>query len=72
MLAVAYTAGLPAFLLAIRHSGFEQRSWAGAWLVFFPLVVTWICDTAAMFGGTPEIVIAVLAGTCLAVQLATP
>jgi hypothetical protein len=25
-----------------------------------------------MFGGTPEIVIAVLAGTCLAVQLATP
>jgi phosphatidate cytidylyltransferase len=27
------------------------RSWAGAWLVFFPLVVTWVCDTAAMFGG---------------------
>ena len=51
VLAVAYTAGLPAFLLAIRHSGFEQRSWAGAWLVFFPLVVTWVVDTAAMFGG---------------------
>lgn len=51
VLAVAYTAGLPAFLLAIRHSGFERRSWAGAWLVFFPLVVTWVCDTAAMFGG---------------------
>src|SRR5262249_9144787 len=49
--AVAYTAGLPAFLLAIRHSGFERRSWAGAWLVFFPLVVTWVVDTAAMFGG---------------------
>ena len=51
VLAVAYTAGLPAFLLAIRHSGFERRSWAGAWLVFFPLVVTWGVDTAAMFGG---------------------
>jgi phosphatidate cytidylyltransferase len=51
VLAVAYTAGLPAFLLAIRHSGFGQRSWAGAWLVFYPLVVTWVVDTAAMFGG---------------------
>jgi len=51
VLAVAYTGGLPAFLLAIRHSGYERRSWAGAWLVFYPLVVTWVVDTAAMFGG---------------------
>jgi phosphatidate cytidylyltransferase len=51
LLAVAYTAALPAFLLAIRHSQHPVRSWAGAWLVFFPLVVTWVCDTAAMFGG---------------------
>ena len=51
VLAVAYTAGLPAFLLAIRHSGFGLRNWAGAWLVFYPLVVTWVVDTAAMFGG---------------------
>ena len=51
VLAVAYTAGLPAFLLAIRHSGFGRQSWAGAWLVFFPLVVTWVVDSAAMFGG---------------------
>jgi phosphatidate cytidylyltransferase len=51
LLAVAYTAALPAFLLAIRHSRYPERSWAGAWLVFFPLVVTWVCDTAAMFGG---------------------
>ena len=51
LLAVAYTAALPAFLLAIRHSQYTVRSWAGAWLVFFPLVVTWVCDTAAMFGG---------------------
>ena len=49
--AVAYTGGLPAFLLAIRHGGYPERSWAGAWLVFFPLVVTWVGDTAAMFGG---------------------
>ena len=49
--AVAYTGGLPAFLMDMRHSGHGLRSWAGAWLVFFPLVVTWICDTAAMFGG---------------------
>jgi phosphatidate cytidylyltransferase len=51
VLGVAYTGGLPAFLLAIRHGGFERQSWAGAWLVFFPLVVTWVVDTAAMFGG---------------------
>lgn len=51
LLGVAYTAGLPAFLLVIRHLDHAERSWAGAWLVFFPLVVTWVCDTAAMFGG---------------------
>jgi phosphatidate cytidylyltransferase len=49
--AVAYTSALPAFVVGIRHSGYPERSWSGAWLVFFPLVVTWICDTAAMFGG---------------------
>jgi phosphatidate cytidylyltransferase len=51
LLAVAYTSALPAFLIAIRHNRYPERSWAGAWLVFFPLVVTWVCDTAAMFGG---------------------
>jgi phosphatidate cytidylyltransferase len=51
VLAVAYTGALPAFLLDMRHHGHGSRSWAGAWLVFFPLVVTWVCDTAAMFGG---------------------
>ncbi|MBA3521346.1 MAG: phosphatidate cytidylyltransferase [Gemmatimonadales bacterium] len=51
VLAVAYTGALPAFVLAIRHGHYPERSWAGAWLVFFPLVVTWVCDTAAMFGG---------------------
>jgi phosphatidate cytidylyltransferase len=51
LLAVVYTGALPAFLLAIRHGQHGLRSWPGAWLVFFPLVVTWVCDTAAMFGG---------------------
>lgn len=51
LLAVAYTGALPAFLMVIRHAGFPEKSWAAAWLVFFPLVVTWVCDTAAMFGG---------------------
>lgn len=51
LLGVIYTGGLPAFLLLIRHAQHPLQSWAGAWLVFFPLVVTWVCDTAAMFGG---------------------
>ena len=51
LLAVVYVGALPAFLIGIRHLSHPERSWAGAWLVFFPLVVTWICDTAAMFGG---------------------
>jgi phosphatidate cytidylyltransferase len=51
LLAVVYAGALPAFLLGIRHLSHPERSWAGAWLVFFPLVVTWVCDTAAMFGG---------------------
>ncbi len=47
-----YAGALPAFLVQLRHGGgHELRSWAGAWLVFFPLVVTWVGDTAAMFGG---------------------
>ena len=51
LLAVGYTGALPAFLLAIRHTHYSVQSWPAAWLVFFPLVVTWVCDTAAMFGG---------------------
>ncbi|MGH7498540.1 MAG: phosphatidate cytidylyltransferase [Gemmatimonadales bacterium] len=51
LLGMAYCGALPAFLLAIRHEHHPIRSWAGAWLVFYPLVVTWVCDTAAMFGG---------------------
>ncbi len=51
LLGVVYAGGLPAFLLLIRHGGLPLRSWTGATLVFFPLIVTWVCDTAAMFGG---------------------
>ena len=51
LFAPLYAGALPAFLLRLRHASEPARSWAGAWLVFFPLVVTWICDTAAMFGG---------------------
>jgi phosphatidate cytidylyltransferase len=48
---VLYPAALASFLIPIRHAHYDTRSWAGAWLVFFPLVITWVCDTAAMFAG---------------------
>lgn len=48
---VVYAALLPTFLLGIRHGTFGVRSWAGTAMVFFPLVVIWVCDTAAMFAG---------------------
>jgi phosphatidate cytidylyltransferase len=48
---LCYTAALPTFLIDLRHAAHPARSWAGAWLVFYPLVVTWVCDTAAMFAG---------------------
>ncbi|HEX5820037.1 MAG TPA: phosphatidate cytidylyltransferase [Gemmatimonadales bacterium] len=48
---VLYAGALPAFLLTIRHGQHGPRSWAGTALVFFPLVVIWVCDTAAMEGG---------------------
>ena len=51
LFAVAYAAALPAFLVPLRHGAYGLASWPGTWLVFFPLVVTWICDTFAMFGG---------------------
>jgi phosphatidate cytidylyltransferase len=49
--ALGYAALLPSFLIVIRHARWPAQDWAGASLVFFPLVVTWVCDTAAMFGG---------------------
>jgi phosphatidate cytidylyltransferase len=51
ILGVCYAAALPVFLIDLRHAAYGERSWAGAWLVFYPLVVTWVCDTAAMLAG---------------------
>jgi phosphatidate cytidylyltransferase len=51
LLGVAYTGALPASIIVIRHAVEPPRSWAGLWLICFPLVVTWVCDTAAMFVG---------------------
>jgi phosphatidate cytidylyltransferase len=51
LLGVAYAGALPASVLVIRHAVEPPRSWTGLWLVCFPLVVTWVCDTAAMSVG---------------------
>lgn len=51
ILSVLYAAAPPAFLLVLRHQGHGLTSWAGTWLVFFPLIVIWVCDTFAMLGG---------------------
>ena len=51
LLGPLYAGALPAFLIAIRHEGHGPRSWAGTALVFMPLVITWVCDSAAMFVG---------------------
>src|SRR5258707_8083035 len=50
---VLYASALPAFLIAIRHRADPpERNSPFAWLVLFPLALTWICDTAAMAAGT--------------------
>lgn len=47
-----YAAGLPAFLLVIRHpSGSALDREALTWLAALPLAATWIGDTLAMAGG---------------------
>ncbi len=51
LLAPLYCAVLPSFLLGIRYATGPGRSWPATWAVFFPLVVTWICDSAAMYAG---------------------
>jgi len=51
LLGVAYAGALPASIIVIRHAVEPPRSWAGLWLVCFPLVITWVCDSAAMSAG---------------------
>ncbi|MGH7592669.1 MAG: phosphatidate cytidylyltransferase [Gemmatimonadales bacterium] len=48
---VTYAAVLPSMAFVIRHAQWGARSWAGTALLFFPLIVIWVCDSAAMFGG---------------------
>ncbi len=46
-----YAGGLPAFLVVLRHGEAGHSAWAATWLVFLPLVLTWVGDTLAMAGG---------------------
>jgi phosphatidate cytidylyltransferase len=48
-----YASGLLTFLIAIRHgNGAVLRPVSYVLLTLFPLVITWICDTAAMAVGS--------------------
>jgi phosphatidate cytidylyltransferase len=49
---VLYAAGLPTFLLGLRHGSAGTSRWAATWLVLLPLALIWICDTLAMAGGS--------------------
>jgi phosphatidate cytidylyltransferase len=46
-----YTAALPTFLILIRHGDPGRTPLAASLLVFYPLVMTWVCDSFAMSGG---------------------
>lgn len=47
-----YASALPSFAIAIRHGAHAGiKSWPLAALVLLPMVLTWICDTAAMAAG---------------------
>jgi phosphatidate cytidylyltransferase len=53
MFGCLYASGMLAFLIAIRHStAAAARPVAYVLLTLFPLVITWICDTAAMAVGS--------------------
>jgi phosphatidate cytidylyltransferase len=51
LLGPVYCGLLPSALLLIRYAAGPDRSWPAAWLVLFPLAVTWLCDSFAMWGG---------------------
>jgi len=48
---VLYTAGLLSFAYALRYDAYTVTDLAGTALVAFPLVLTWISDTAGFFVG---------------------
>jgi len=53
MFGCVYASGMLAFLIAIRHGqNAVHRPGAYIMLTLFPLVITWVCDTAAMATGT--------------------
>jgi len=53
MFGCLYASGMLSFLIAIRHGGVAVvRPTAYVLLTLFPLVITWLCDTAAMAVGT--------------------
>jgi phosphatidate cytidylyltransferase len=48
-----YASALPSFLITIRQgASAAEHSWPLAVLALLPLVLTWICDTAAMAAGS--------------------
>ncbi len=51
LLTIVYTAAPLLALFYIRHAQWPTRSWSGVSAVFFPFLVVWVCDTAAMSGG---------------------
>jgi phosphatidate cytidylyltransferase len=51
LLGIIYAGLLPCSILLIRFDAGPDFSWGATWLVFFPLVVTWICDSFAMWAG---------------------
>ena len=51
LLGPVYCGLLPSALLLTRFAAGPDRSLAAAALVFFPLVITWLCDSFAMWGG---------------------
>jgi phosphatidate cytidylyltransferase len=46
-----YAAGMPAFLIALRHGGAWPSRAAATTVVLLPLVTIWIADSLAMAGG---------------------
>ncbi|HEY4101607.1 MAG TPA: CDP-archaeol synthase [Gemmatimonadales bacterium] len=46
-----YTGVLPASAFMIRHARWSTDSWTGTAVLFLPMIVIWICDSAAMFAG---------------------
>jgi phosphatidate cytidylyltransferase len=51
LLGVLYTAGFLSFAYALRYHNYVVTARAGSALVFYPLVLTWVSDTAGYFVG---------------------